>query len=128
MHATQIDSASAASRVHSTGLTGGGIGDFLQDPDVAIHRLSMDPEKPSNSEWLKKYWAHLDSPTWRKLKNAVFEREGGICQGCASEPIEHTHHLSYAHMGDEFLFELMGLCITCHHRVHGVQKFKQAFK
>ena len=118
---------SSAPRIPGTS-TGDGIEGFSQDPNLAIHRLSMDPPKPSNEEWLAKYNAHLDSRKWQELKNEVFQREGGICQGCRDEPIEHTHHLTYAHMGDEFLFELMGLCITCHLRVHGVQKFKQAFK
>ena len=88
----------------------------------------MDPEKPSNAEWLRKYNSHIGSRKWQELREQVWDRESGICQGCASEPIEHVHHLTYANMSNEFLFELMGLCITCHLRVHGVQKFKQAFK
>lgn len=99
-----------------------------QDPNLAIHRLSLDPEKPTEKDWLQRYNRHIASFKWSELRGLVFEREGGICQGCAEEPIEHVHHLTYAHMGNEFLFELMGLCITCHLRVHGVQKFKQGFK
>lgn len=106
------------------------VGDFYfpQDPRAAMHKLTMDPEKPESAEWTKRYHAHLASNKWQELRGKIWDRESGICEGCRSEPIEHVHHLTYAHMGDEFLFELMGLCFGCHLRVHGVQKFKQGFK
>jgi hypothetical protein len=46
------------------------------------------------------------------------KRCGGICEGCGERPVAHIHHLTYEHMGDEFLFELAGVCIPCHHRLH----------
>jgi 5-methylcytosine-specific restriction endonuclease McrA len=65
-----------------------------------------------------KYYAYLRSSKWKQKRNLVFEREGGICQGCLEEPIEHVHHLNYSHLFDELLFELVGLCETCHRRTH----------
>lgn len=88
----------------------------------------MDPVKPDDTEWNRKYRDHLGSDKWHRLRERVWDRENGLCEGCRSEPIEHVHHLTYANMGDEFLFELKGLCYDCHLKVHRVQKFKQFYK
>jgi len=69
-----------------------------------------------------RYLAHLQSPRWSGLRRQVFLRAGGICEGCGTRPITEVHHLSYAHVGEEFLFELVGLCATCHQRLHGITK------
>lgn len=66
----------------------------------------------------EKYRNYLRSKQWKSRRDAVFQREGGICQGCKEEPIEHVHHTTYAHIYHELLFELVGLCETCHRRVH----------
>lgn len=101
---------------------------LVQDPRKALHKLSMDPAKPADTEWTRRYRAHLDSPKWQQLREKVWDRENGLCEGCRGEPIEHVHHLTYANMGDELLFELKGLCLDCHLKVHRVQKFKQGLK
>jgi 5-methylcytosine-specific restriction endonuclease McrA len=88
------------------------------NPAICIHRLSMYPKKPKEPEWRERYNAHLDSHKWQELRGKVFERQGGICAGCEAAAVEHVHHLTYAHMGDEFLFELLGLCIDCHLKLH----------
>ena len=95
-----------------------------QDPSLSVHRLSMNPKKPTDLEWRRRYNAHLDSQEWQDLRNKVIDREEGICEGCRNAPIEHVHHLSYLNMGNEFLFELKGLCIDCHLRCHSDQKYK----
>ncbi len=69
----------------------------------------------------EKYQNYLSSDEWRAKRNLVFMREDGICQGCSSEPIEHVHHTTYAHLYDELLFELVGLCENCHRKAHFFQ-------
>jgi hypothetical protein len=71
-----------------------------------------------DAAWWSRYNAHLLSPEWRRLRVKVMERCGGICEGCGEHPVAHVHHLSYEHMGNEFLFELVGVCLACHARLH----------
>jgi 5-methylcytosine-specific restriction endonuclease McrA len=71
-----------------------------------------------NAAWRAKYDAHIQSPKWRALRAKVFRRSNGWCEGCGDRPAVEVHHLSYAHMGDEFLWELRAVCRECHERVH----------
>lgn len=64
------------------------------------------------------YDAHLRSPVWRDLRNLVIERCNGWCEGCRKSHVDDVHHLTYKHMGDELLYELVGLCRNCHERAH----------
>jgi 5-methylcytosine-specific restriction endonuclease McrA len=72
-------------------------------------------------EWWAYYEAHLRSEAWRRKRRLVFERDGGGCQarmeGC-TERASQVHHLSYRHLGDEPLFELVSVCDACHGRLH----------
>jgi hypothetical protein len=72
----------------------------------------------ADAEWWERYEKHLRSRRWRWLRSLVVERAGGVCEGCGTARIAQIHHLSYEHMGNEFLFELVGLCAGCHLRVH----------
>jgi len=72
-------------------------------------------------EYLNKsdtYWRYLESREWKEKRNAVFQRENGICQGCQCEAIEHVHHSTYSHVFDELLYQLVGLCENCHRKAH----------
>lgn len=71
-------------------------------------RLSDDP----------RYLAYLQSPEWKDIRALVLDRSGGRCEGCAKRRARDVHHLSYAHLYDEFLFELVAVCRRCHVRWH----------
>lgn len=64
------------------------------------------------------YAEYLNSPEWKALRSSVMERCEGICEGCRQKTAEDVHHLTYQHIGREFLFELVGLCRSCHTRWH----------
>lgn len=66
------------------------------------------------------YLAYLESPQWSALRRKVWLRCHGICEGCGERPVADVHHLSYKHFGNEFLWELAGLCVPCHERLHGI--------
>lgn len=66
------------------------------------------------------YRQYLLTPEWRARRQLVMEREGGMCQGCRIEPAAEVHHLTYAHVRAEFLFELVALCRPCHERIEGI--------
>ncbi len=60
------------------------------------------------------YQQYLASREWRLKRKEVIELRGGICERCASHPIEHVHHLTYTNLGQESPLDLMGVCYPCH--------------
>lgn len=67
------------------------------------------------------YWAYLQSPEWAKRRALVMERANGLCEGCRSAKATQVHHLTYAHVFEEFLFDLVALCARCHERLHDAE-------
>src|SRR5690606_38602063 len=68
--------------------------------------------------WWRRYHAHLNSPAWQAIRAKVLARAEGRCEGCGERHAREVHHLTYEHMGHEFLFELVALCSPCHRRLH----------
>lgn len=70
----------------------------------------------------KEFWSwyeiYLSSEKWKSKRKKVLERAKGICEGCRENKSEEVHHLSYKNKGNEFLFELVAVCIGCHDRLH----------
>lgn len=82
--------------------------------------LSADHE--TNKKNLLDFWAYygeyLNSTEWAITRGKVLKRSGGRCEGCGDNPAMEVHHISYKHLGKEFLFELVALCAYCHERIH----------
>lgn len=72
----------------------------------------------NRAQFFERYDKYLRSPEWRAKRQQVFERAHGMCEGCATAKATQVHHLSYAHVGNEFLFELVAICDQCHERLH----------
>lgn len=91
-------------------------------------RLFEGKKENDRDEWWQWYNAYLQSDEWKNKRERVKERENNICQGCRSRLIEVVHHLTYSHAGRELLFQLVGLCSTCHAVVHeeGASHVKQS--
>lgn len=85
----------------------------------AFLAVRVDPERPKSSEWFKQYDKYLESPQWSTTRDKVLKRAQGVCEGCLERPAIHIHHQTYAHLGHEFMFELLALCEECHARLHG---------
>jgi 5-methylcytosine-specific restriction endonuclease McrA len=64
------------------------------------------------------YARYLGSPEWAARRRAVLQRARGTCEGCLIRPATQVHHLTYAHVGNELLFELVAVCDKCHGIVH----------
>lgn len=73
-------------------------------------------QKREFDDW---YATYRGSPEWKRRRDLVMRRCGGICEGCGESPAAVVHHLTYDHVGDELLFELVGVCDRCHDRAHG---------
>lgn len=67
----------------------------------------------------EQYADYLRSEEWAARRTKVMQRAGGICEGCRDRPAEEVHHLTYEHVTQEFLFELVAMCGDCHARFHG---------
>ena len=42
----------------------------------------------------------------------------GVCEACGEVRATEVHHLTYKHIGSEFLWELVAICRACHERYH----------
>jgi hypothetical protein len=87
--------------------------DMLQKHALKQHTKS--------SSFFKSYSTYLSGPEWGLKRKLVLERAGGLCEGCRTNGATEVHHLSYAHVGKEFLFELVAVCRECHDRLHEVK-------
>jgi 5-methylcytosine-specific restriction endonuclease McrA len=79
------------------------------------HRADWENRR---NERRARYEQHLASPQWAEIRRKVLARAGGICEGCGENPASEIHHLTYAHCGAEFLFELAAVCVWCHRLLH----------
>lgn len=68
--------------------------------------------------FLSDYSEYLASEAWARKRALVLKRAKGTCEGCGEKPPTEVHHLSYQHVCNEFLFELVALCSGCHNRIH----------
>ncbi len=81
---------------------------------IAAHGSSRTQVPKDFFKW---YDAYLQTPEWKDKRAAVLARSP-ICQGCGDQPSAQAHHLTYAHVGNEFLWELVGICLACHSQIH----------
>ena len=69
-------------------------------------------------EWREKYDLVISSIDWLNVRDKALTRDNYTCQGCLEARATQVHHLTYKHLGSEFLFELISLCDDCHKRIH----------
>lgn len=81
-------------------------------------RREWNARTPGTAEWWQRYNAYLNSPAWKRKRRLVLERDNYICQGCMQNRATQVHHLTYAHVEHELLFELVSVCNTCHRLLH----------
>ena len=72
----------------------------------------------SRDAFFADYDEYLKTEKWALLRTKVFDRAEGKCEGCGEQPPSEVHHLTYEHVGREFLFQLVALCSQCHDRIH----------
>lgn len=70
------------------------------------------------AEWRAWYKEYLQTSQWRDKRHRVLERDGELCQACLKRRATEVHHLTYEHVGDEPLFDLVSICHVCHERLH----------
>lgn len=78
----------------------------------------VDREATRKQAFWDWYDAYLRSDAWRGKRAQALKRDNGLCQGCLTRPATQVHHLTYAHVGTELLFELASICDECHELAH----------
>lgn len=77
-------------------------------------REHTSKRETERAEWFVWYNDYLCSDEWYEKRQAVLKRDGYLCQGCRKQRASEVHHLSYEHVGEEYIFELVSLCTECH--------------
>lgn len=65
------------------------------------------------------YNEYIQSAKWKEKRNRRVAIDRYRCQKCGSTSKLNVHHLSYEHLGDEPMEDLITLCESCHAAVHG---------
>lgn len=72
-------------------------------------------------EHTKKYHEYLKSPEWKDRRLRVLNRDKYICQACLINEATQVHHLTYDRIFKEPLFDLTGVCDSCHNSIHNIE-------
>lgn len=94
------------------------INQYVNERRAALDFIAKETANRQQPERRSEYSEYLSSPEWATLRNSVIERCGNLCEGCRQSSVDDVHHLTYRHIGREFLFQLVGLCRSCHTRWH----------
>jgi 5-methylcytosine-specific restriction endonuclease McrA len=70
------------------------------------------------TDWFAWYNVYLNSATWKQRQRKILERAKHVCEACGAETATHVHHLTYDHVGQERLWELVAVCPECHDFLH----------
>ena len=81
-------------------------------------RLFAEQREAQDERWQAWYQEYLGTTAWHNRRSLVLRRANGICEGCMEAHATEVHHLTYAHAGNEFLWELKAVCRDCHERFH----------
>ena len=64
------------------------------------------------------YKEYIKSAAWHQKRLARLKKDKYTCQKCGDTESLEVHHLTYAHLGDEPMEDLICLCRACHQKVH----------
>lgn len=76
--------------------------------------LASDSQSKKDAEFWSIYSEYMQSDQWKSRRRAVFERDKHVCQACLIRKAEQVHHLTYQHVFNEPLFDLISVCKLCH--------------
>lgn len=91
---------------------------FWDETFEAAERERYEHSRETFEVKLQRYHDYLVSPQWAEKRAAVLHRDANLCQGCRIFPATQVHHLTYAHIFSELLFELVSICERCHRHCH----------
>lgn len=65
-----------------------------------------------------KYKKYIASPQWKEKRYERLQYDGYRCRLCGATNYLTVHHITYRHLGDEKMRDLITLCQHCHERIH----------
>lgn len=96
--------------------------EFDEDIEGRYERRRVEAVKEQRAQerasFFGQYDEYLKGDAWHDKRRRVFLRCKGVCEGCGINKATEVHHLTYEHVFDELLFELVGVCDPCHKRAH----------
>jgi hypothetical protein len=82
-----------------------------------------------NAAWWGDYNIYMESPEWGTIRAKVMQRDRNVCRadlfGCARFATQ-VHHLTYDHLFNEPLFDLIAICAPCHARLTRMDRERRA--
>ena len=63
------------------------------------------------------YAVYLESPEWKEKRKLVMKRDRNRCQSCLADDATEVHHITYRHLFNEPLFDLVAVCRACHQSI-----------
>lgn len=93
-------------------------------------KLDREAERAEQREgWFAQYDAYLKTDKWRRKRSARLSLDRHTCTAqvrCDGSPATEVHHVTYAHLGDEPLFDLRSVCHECHEAITEMDRRKSA--
>lgn len=99
--------------------------DALQDRSYALYRQrSLARFDQIRQERSEQYQLYLQSTDWAAKRELVLLRDNFTCKavlpGCERTATQ-AHHLTYQHIFNEPLFDLVAVCRHCHRSLHDLE-------
>ena len=130
----QVNLVSDGSNSQRISIGSNGVG-ALQDNNLRIIKNNQQP-RPfiywNNMSWKKSrrlkdlnklghadYQSYLRSGRWQKIRDCIFNRDGGSCRSCGKKA-SCVHHIDYCFevLAGKDLTKLFSLCFKCHDKIH----------
>jgi hypothetical protein len=113
-----VDRCACAVNAQRQAWPGGGVSQPACADDVRAHVEEAIFGKVREN----RYDHYLKSEAWKRTRALVLHRANYRCEGCGIRDATEAHHTTYAHLGNEFLWELKAVCEFCHQRFHAEKK------
>jgi 5-methylcytosine-specific restriction endonuclease McrA len=68
-------------------------------------------------DFWQEYKEYLNSDKWKTKRERVLDRDNYLCQACLSAKATQVHHLTYSHVFNEPMFDLVSICKRCHDKI-----------
>lgn len=76
----------------------------------------------NQSDWWNEYTKYLTTDKWFQKRKAVLKRDKFLCQSCLLRTATQVHHLTYDHVFNEPLFDLVSVCEECHETITNLDR------
>jgi hypothetical protein len=79
--------------------------------------IQTELDEKKRDDFFIKYNEYLKTDIWKSKRERVLKRDKNLCQACLKRKASEVHHLSYKHVFNEPLFELVSVCNICHKEI-----------